>query len=47
MLSSLSQTKTTDVRELFDKKLVQTAIGTKYKLELGAKNGNQRRDTLI
>ena len=35
MLDSLSQTKTKGIRESFDKKLVQAAIGTKYKLGLG------------
>ena len=43
MLDSLSQTKTKGIRESFDKKLVQAAIGTKYKLGLGAKNGKRRR----
>ena len=43
MLDSLSQTKTKGIRESFDKKLVQAAIGTKYKLGLGAKNENRRR----
>ena len=38
MLNSLSQTKTKSIRECFDKKLVQAAIGTKYKLGLGLKN---------
>ena len=47
MLNSLSKTKTKGVRESFDKKLVQAAIGTKYKLGLGAKNGNRRRGKLI
>ena len=39
MLNNLSKTKTKGVRESFDKKLVQAAIGTKYKLGLGAKTG--------
>lgn len=43
MLSSLSQTKTKNFRESFDKKLVQAAIGTKYKLGLGSKNEQRRR----
>ena len=43
MLDSLSQTKTKGIRESFDKKLVQAAIGTKYKLGLGAKNEKRRR----
>ena len=47
MLNSLSKTKTKDVRKSFDKKLVQAAIGTKYKLGQGAKNGNGRRGKLI
>ena len=47
MLNSLSKTKTKGVREPFDKKLVQAAIRTKYKLKLGAKNGNRRRGKLI
>ena len=47
MLNSLSKTRTKDVRESFDKKLVQAAIGTKYKLGLGAKNWNWRRGKLI
>ena len=42
MLDSLSQTKTKNFRESFDKKLVQAAIGTKYKLGLGSKNGQRR-----
>ena len=46
-LNSLSKAKTKGVRESFDKKLVQAAIGTKYKLGLGAKNGNRRRGKLI
>ena len=47
MLNSLSKTKTKGVRESFDKKLVQAAIEKKYKLGLGAKNGNRRRGKLI
>ena len=47
MLNSLSKTETKGVRESFYKKLVQAAIGTKYKLGLGAKNGNQRCGKLI
>ena len=47
MLNSLSKTKAKGVRELFDKKLVQAATRTKYKLGLGAKNGNRRRGKLI
>ena len=47
MLNSLSKTKTKVVRESFDKKFVQATIGTKYKLGLGAKNGNRRRGKLI
>ena len=43
MLDSLSKTKTKGIRESFDKKLVQAAIGTKYKLGLGAKNEQRRR----
>jgi len=43
MLDSLSKTKTKNLRESFDKKLVQAAIGTKYKLGLGAKNEQRRR----
>ena len=43
MLNSLSQTTTKGIRESFDKKLVQAAIGAKYKLGLGAKNGMRRR----
>ena len=47
MLNSLSKTKTKGVRESFDKKLAQEAIGTKYKLGLGATNENRRRGKLI
>ena len=47
MLNSLSKTKTKGIRESFDKKFVQAAIGTKYKLGFGAKNGNRRRGKLI
>ena len=47
MLNSLSKTKTKDVQESFDEKLGQAEIGTKYKLGLGAKNGNRRRGKLI
>ena len=43
MLNSLSKTKTIGIREGFDKKLVQAAIGTKYKLGLGSKNEKRRR----
>ena len=43
MLDRLSNTKTKGLREAFDKKLVQGAIGTKFKLGLGAKNGRRRR----
>ena len=46
MLDSLSQTKTKGIRESFDKKLVQAAIGTKYKLGLGSKNEHRRRGKL-
>ena len=37
MLDSLSQTKTKGIRESFDKKLIQAAIGAKYKLGFGEK----------
>jgi len=37
MLDSLSQTKIKGIRESFDKRLVQVAIETKYKLSLGTK----------
>ena len=43
MLDSLSQTKMKGTWESFDKKLVQAAIGTKYKLGLDVKNGKRRR----
>ena len=43
MLDSLSQTKTKGIRESFDEKLVQAAIGTKYKLGVGSKNLKKRR----
>ena len=43
MLDSLSQIRTKSTRESFDKKLVQAAIGTKYKLGLGSKNLKMRR----
>jgi len=36
-LDFLSQTKAKGIRESFDKRLVQAAIGTKYKLGLGTK----------
>jgi len=42
MLDSLSQTKTKGIRESFDKRPVQAAIGTKYKLGLRTKNGKRR-----
>jgi len=42
MLDSLSQTKTKGIRELFEKRLVQAAIETKYKLGLGTKNSKWR-----
>jgi len=43
MLGSLSQTKTKGIRESFDKRIVQVAIGIKYNLGLGIKNETQRR----
>ena len=43
MLNSLSKTKAKNIRESFDKKLVQAAIGAKYKLGLGSKNEQRRR----
>jgi len=42
MLDSLSQTKTKGIHESFDKCLVQTPVGTKYKLGLGTKNSKWR-----
>lgn len=43
MLDNLSKTATKGIRESFDKKLVQAAIGAKYKLGLGTKNVQRRR----
>jgi len=42
MLDSLSQTKTKDIRESVDKRFVQAATGTKYKLGLETKNETRR-----
>jgi len=42
ILDSLSQTKTKGIRKSFDKRLVQAAIGAKYKLSLGTKNSKRR-----
>jgi len=41
ILDSLSQTKTKGIRESFDKRFLQAAIGIKYKLGLGTKNGKR------
>jgi len=52
MISAIETTiiksgKNCDKQESFDKRLVQAAIGTKYKLGLGTKNGKQRCEKKI
>jgi len=41
LLNSHSRTKIKGIRESFDKRLVQAAIGTKYKLRFGTKNSKR------
>jgi len=43
MLNQLTATKPSNIRERFDKKLVQAVISAKYKLGVGFKNGYRRR----